>query len=117
MTAYLENPAFGLRTGINLIKESRASYIPEKTGDKTAVAPARKSPQINKKTKMVADLSIDELEALISATVQEILDEILGDPDEGLEIRPEVIARIEKSRRNNTSVTAEEAAKNLGLKW
>jgi hypothetical protein len=93
----------------NLIKESQTSYSSEKTESFSS--------QARKKTKKIADLSIGELEALISITVQGILDEILGDPDEGLEIRPEVIERIKKSRRNKMSVTAEEVAKSFGLKW
>lgn len=44
-------------------------------------------------TPRVADLTVDELRALLYQVVEEALEEKLGmteDPDEGLELRPEV---------------------------
>ena len=118
MVVYIENSRSGLRPEAKLIKEAQTSYIPEKMEGKLASStPASISPQTRGKAKKVADLSISELETFISVTIQGILDEILGDPDEGLEIRPEVIERIKKSRREKTSLSAEEVAKRLGLNW
>jgi|GEM_PF-945280 len=42
----------------------------------------------------VADMTPDELRAMI----QETLSEWLGEPDEGLELRPEIIERIQRQR-------------------
>ncbi len=65
----------------------------------------------------VKELSLEELKALINKTVDTRLEERLGDPDVGLELRPEILARIRKSRRSKATVPAKEAAKRLGLKW
>jgi signal recognition particle GTPase len=63
------------------------------------------------------ELSLDELKAFIDEAVDMRLEERLGDSDAGLEIKPEVIKRIRKSRRNKTTIPAAEVAKRLGLKW
>jgi len=65
----------------------------------------------------VNELSLEELKKFIDEAVDMRLEALLGDPDIGLELRPEVIERIKKSRRNKTTVPAEEIAKRLGLKW
>jgi hypothetical protein len=45
----------------------------------------------------VADLSVEELKELISATVWETLQDFLGDPDEGLELQDWVKERLRQS--------------------
>jgi hypothetical protein len=45
----------------------------------------------------VADLSVEELKELISATVWETLQDFLGDPDEGLELQDWVKERLQQS--------------------
>lgn len=65
----------------------------------------------------VQELSLEELKAFIDEAVDTRLEERLGDPDAGLEVRPEVLERIRKSRRAKTTISAEEVAKRLGLKW
>ncbi len=65
----------------------------------------------------VQELSLEELKAYIDEAVDMRLEERLGDPDVGLEIKPEVIERIRNSRRNRVTIPAEEVAKRLGLKW
>ena len=65
----------------------------------------------------VKELSLEELKAFIDEAVDMRLEERLGDPDVGLEVKPEVIERIRKSRRNKVTIPAEEVAKRLGLKW
>ncbi len=64
----------------------------------------------------VGELSLEELKALIDDAVDSRLAEHLGDPDVGLDVKPEFVERIRKSRRAPT-VPAEEIAKRLGLKW
>ncbi len=65
----------------------------------------------------IKELSLEELKAFIDEAVDRKLEELLSDPDMGLEIKPEVIRRIRKSRRYKTTTSAEEVAKRLGLKW
>ncbi|MFA0773067.1 MAG: hypothetical protein KEFWMYNX_001082 [Candidatus Fervidibacter sp.] len=45
----------------------------------------------------VADLSVEELKELISATVWETLQDFLDDPDEGLELQDWVKERLRQS--------------------
>jgi signal recognition particle GTPase len=75
--------------------------------------PFRREPMNTK----VKELSLEELKAFINETVDMRLEERLGDPDVGLDVKPEVIEAIRKSRRSKITIPAEEAAKRLGLKW
>ncbi|MBI2907757.1 MAG: hypothetical protein HYX92_08895 [Chloroflexi bacterium] len=69
----------------------------------------------------VADLSLEELRALIDEMLEEKLEAILGDPDRGLELREEVRERLKKSlaavKRGERGIPAEQVAKELGLEW
>jgi hypothetical protein len=65
----------------------------------------------------VGDLSLEELKLFIDEAVDNRLEQRLGDPDAGLEVKPEFIERIKKSRRNKKNIPAEELAERLGLKW
>lgn len=67
----------------------------------------------------VKDLSVEELRSLIGEIVEEKLRELLGDPDEGLEIRPEIRDRLLNTLNQppNETVSAAEAARRLGLEW
>ncbi len=69
----------------------------------------------------VKDLTIKEFQELIEQTVEQKLLELLGDPDEGLELRKEVKARLKRSsareRKGIRGIPAAEVAKKLGLKW
>jgi len=47
----------------------------------------------------IAQMSKAELRDLIERTLEEKLMEMLGDPDEGLEIHESVLARLEGQRR------------------
>ena len=70
---------------------------------------------------MVGELSIEERRALIGEVVEEKLREMLGDPDEGLALRPEIQGRLIKSldqpKESRETVTATEVARRLGLDW
>ena len=69
----------------------------------------------------VSELSIDELKALIEAVVEEKLQEMLRDPDEGLPLRPEVEKRpidsLNEPKHSRLTVSAQEVARQLGLGW
>lgn len=67
------------------------------------------------------ELSIEELKALIGEVVEEKLREMLGDPDEGLALRPDIQERLVKSlnqpKESRQTVSAAEVARRLGLDW
>lgn len=47
----------------------------------------------------VAQMSKDELKEMIEITVEQKLLELLGDPDEGLEIRKSVLDRLARQKK------------------
>jgi len=47
----------------------------------------------------VAQMSKDELKAMLETTVEQKLLELLGDPDEGLEIRKSVRERLARQKK------------------
>lgn len=65
----------------------------------------------------IQDLSLEELKTLIDEAVDKRLEERFGDTDVGLEVKPEIIQKIRRSRRSKVTASAEEVAQRLGLKW
>jgi hypothetical protein len=69
----------------------------------------------------IADLTVEEFEALIGRAVEQKLLELLGDPDEGLELRDEVVTRLQRSLEAEHSgqrgLPIHEVASQLGLEW
>ncbi len=64
----------------------------------------------------VKELSVEQLKALIQEAVEEKLQEYLGDPDEGLELREEVIQRLKVHKVSRKArVPMEQVAKKYGL--
>jgi len=47
----------------------------------------------------VADMTTDELQTMMETLIDRKMSEWIGDPDAGLELRPEIIASIERQRR------------------
>ena len=45
----------------------------------------------------VAELTVDEFKRIIEEAIEQKLSEMLGDPDEGLELRPEIEQRLRRS--------------------
>jgi hypothetical protein len=72
-------------------------------------------------TMKVKELTVEQLKALIEETVEEKLQEILGDPDEGLELREEVIQKLKTSlsamKRGEKGIPIGQVAKEIGLDW
>ncbi|MBM4046787.1 MAG: hypothetical protein FJ279_16900 [Planctomycetes bacterium] len=62
-----------------------------------------------------------QLEAMVERIVERKMLELLSDPDEGLELKPHIKARLRRSlaamRRGERGIPAEQVAKELGLKW
>lgn len=69
----------------------------------------------------VAELAVDEFKRLLEETVEQKLLEMFGDPDEGLELREGIKARLGRSleaqRRGTRGIPAQEVAAQLGLEW
>jgi len=47
----------------------------------------------------VADMTTDELRTMMETLIDQKISEWIGDPDSGLELRAEIIAGIERQRR------------------
>ncbi len=69
----------------------------------------------------VAELTVDEFKQLIATTMEWKLSEMLGDPDEGLELREEIKDRLRRSLeaepRGLKGISAQEVAAQLGMEW
>lgn len=67
----------------------------------------------------VKELSVEQLKALIEDTVEEKLQSYLGDPDKGLEVKPELLkelkASLAEARRGKRGIPLEQLAKEMGL--
>lgn len=69
----------------------------------------------------VADLTIDEFRELVQEVVIQTLSEMMGDPDEGLELRDDFVEELKQSLANveagGKTVPAQKVAERLGLTW
>ena len=69
----------------------------------------------------VANLTIDQFKDLMREVVMQTLSEVLGDPDEGLELRDDIKVKVQKSlaavKAGGKIIPAEEVAARLGLDW
>jgi len=69
----------------------------------------------------VAELTVDELKQIVREAVEQQMAEMLSDPDEGLELREEIEARLRRSlaaeRSGARGIPAQEVAAQLGLEW
>ncbi len=74
----------------------------------------------------VADLTVEELKLLIRNTVIEALESLLDtgscvDPDEGLELRPEIVSQLlealERRRSGERGTPASVVAEKSGIDW
>jgi hypothetical protein len=69
----------------------------------------------------VIELTVEQLQTMIEEAVEAKLQELVGDPDEGLELRDEVKAKLRKSlsatERGGKGIPIEEVARKLGLEW
>ena len=69
----------------------------------------------------VAALTTDEFRELVREVVLQTLAELLGDPDEGLELRPDFAEEAQRSlaavKAGAKTIPAEKVVKRLGLTW
>ncbi len=71
--------------------------------------------------KTIGRMTVRELQQVVEKVVEEKLYELIGDPDQGLELRESVKRRLRRTlrdeRKGKRSISAQEAAKRLGLRW
>jgi len=76
--------------------------------------------QTKDKATKVSDLSVEELKNLIKQTVQETLNEMLDDPDAGLEFKPEFVREVQESfsyvKHGGKTIPLKQFVKEHGLK-
>jgi len=69
----------------------------------------------------VADLTVDEFKGLMREIVTETIQEMFNDPDEGLELREDMKAKLQHSlaaiQAGSETTPAQKAAEKLGLTW
>lgn len=69
----------------------------------------------------VADLTVEEFRELVREVVLQTLAELLRDPDQGLALREEFVAELQRSleevEAGEETIPAEEIATKLGLSW
>jgi hypothetical protein len=65
----------------------------------------------------VAEMSVEELKQLIAQIVEQKLDELLGDPDYGMELKDEVKERLRRTSKTERGTPAADVARKLGLVW
>jgi signal recognition particle GTPase len=64
----------------------------------------------------VKELTVEQLKELIEDTIEERLQEYLGDPDEGLEVREEIIQRLKENKAlKKPRISMEQVAKKYGI--
>jgi hypothetical protein len=68
----------------------------------------------------IADMTVDDLRKLIRETVIQTFFEMLGDPDEDLELRDEFKLELERALATDETgktIPAQDVANRLGLTW
>jgi signal recognition particle GTPase len=69
----------------------------------------------------VKELTVEQFKDLVQEAVEEKLEEIIGDPDLGLELREEIKERLRSSlaarQRGEKGIPMDEVAKRAGLNW
>lgn len=65
----------------------------------------------------VSEMSVEELKQLIAQIVEQKIEELLGDPDWGMELKEEVKERLKRTSEVERGTPASEVAKRLGLVW
>ena len=69
----------------------------------------------------IADLTVREFKELVREVVIQTIREILGDPDEGLELRDDFAEELKRSlatvEAGGKTISVEEVAAKLGLTW
>lgn len=69
----------------------------------------------------VADLTVDEFKSLLREVVAQTILEALADPDEGLQLREDIKAQLQRSlamvQAGGETIPAQQVAARPGLDW
>jgi hypothetical protein len=69
----------------------------------------------------VKELTVEQFKSLIEEAIEEKLEELIGDPDTGRELREEIKKRLRSSlaarQRGEKGIPIEEVAMQAGLDW
>ena len=69
----------------------------------------------------VSELTVEEFKILMENTIAEKFEELLGDPDEDLELRSKVRDRLQvslaRTKRGERDIPVEQVAEEVGLRW
>jgi signal recognition particle GTPase len=69
----------------------------------------------------VKELTLEEFKNLVQEAIEEKLEDIIGDPDLGLELREEIKERLRNSlaarQRGEKGIPMDEVARQAGLDW
>jgi plasmid replication initiation protein len=64
----------------------------------------------------VNELTLDQLKTLINELIDEKLEQMIKDPDEGLEFRPEFLKKLKASKNSKVkTISMEQICKELGI--
>ena len=65
----------------------------------------------------LANLTVEQFTFLVEDIIDRKLEEYFGDPDEGLELRPEFIKKLKTNKRStNSRIPMEQVFKEFGIK-
>ena len=65
----------------------------------------------------VADMTAGELQTMIETLIDRKMSEWIGDPDVGLELRPEIVASIERQRQEYVAGVRGKSLKDLAQQF
>ena len=69
----------------------------------------------------VKELTVEQFKDLVQKAIEEKLEEIIGDPDTGIELREDIKERLRNSlaarQRGEKGIPIEEVARQAGLDW
>jgi len=69
----------------------------------------------------VKELTVEQLRTLIQEAIEEKLEEVIGDPDHGLELREEIKEKLRRSlaamQGGEKGIPVDQVARQAGLDW
>ena len=69
----------------------------------------------------VKELTVEQLRTLIQEAIEEKLEEVIGDPDHGLELREEIKEKLRRSlaamQGGEQGIPIDQVARQAGLDW
>ena len=69
----------------------------------------------------VKELTVEQLRTLIQEAIEEKLEEVIGDPDHGLELREEIKEKLRRSlaamQGGEKGIPIDQVARQAGLDW